>query len=339
MTDPSDQVMELIFGRWRSQTVYTGVELGVFEAVEQRPKHAVEIADQLDLDEENGYRLLRALSSVGLLTEAPDRRFALTDAGELLQRDHPESLRGITLLEEGPTHYAIWKHLGAIVRQGSPNGFEREFGHGFLEHREVDPDYSETFNTAMSSLSQMESGMVAELLDGFDFGAFNRVCDVGGGQGHLICTLVENVPEIDGIVLELPEVVEADEPHWHERLGLTERVEFVAGDFFEEVPTADAYLMKHILHDWPDDECVEILATIRDAAPTGARLFNCEFVVPEPDEPHLSKLYDLHMMVATGGRERTEAEYAELFESADFELDTTHRDAEVPMGVVEARAV
>jgi hypothetical protein len=127
--------------------------------------------------------------------------------------------------------------------------------------------------------------------------------------------------------------------HWHEPMELANRVDFIAGDFFEEVPRADAYLMKHILHDWSDAECVDILSTIREAAPDGATLYNCELVVPGPDEPHLAKLFDIHMMIASTGRERTEEEYADLFEEAGFELVETHEHPEIPMSVVEGQTV
>jgi len=339
MTATVDHVIDLIFGRWRSQTLYAGVELGVFEVVGEYPTHATEIADQLDIDRDNGYRLLRALGSLRLLEETDERRFSVTSAGELLQEDHPKSLRGIALLEEGPTLYAVWAHLPDVVREGGPTGFQREFGRSTFEHREADPEYAQILNDAMTSYSRMESAMVADLLDHIDFSGFDHVCDVGGGYGHLLCTLVQAAPSVEGTVLEVPAVVEDEEQHWHEPVGVSDRVEFVAGDFFEEVPPADAYLLKHILHDWNDSECVEILSTIRESAPDDARLFNCELVVPGPDHPHLAKLMDVHMMVAVGGRERTEEEYAELFEAAGFEHVETHRMEQLPMSVVEARAV
>lgn len=338
MTEATEHVNGIIFGRWRSQTLYTGVELGVFEVVHDNPKHAVEIADQLDIDREQGYRLLRALGSLELLQESSDRRFSITPAGELLQADHPDSLRGLVLLEEGPTHYTVWKHLPDIVREGGPDGFQREFGHSIFDHQEADPEYAQAFNEGMTGHSTMESPMVAGLLDHVDFSGFDRVCDVGGGHGHLLCTLLQDVPRVEGAVLELPPVVDDEDQHWHEPMGLTDRVDFVAGDFFEAVPTADAYLMKHILHDWDDEECVEILSTIREAASDGARLFNCEFVVPGPEQPHFSKIFDVNMMVMTAGRERTGGEYAELFEEAGFEYVETHRTEEIPMAVVEGKA-
>ena len=325
MTSAPAHVTDLIFGRWRSQTLYTGVELGIFEIVSERPKHAVEIADQLDLDRDRSYRLLRALSSLGLLEEIGDKRFVVTAAGELLQEDHPKSLRGVARLEEGPTHYEIWKHLPDIVREGTPDGFHREFGHSFIEHTEADSEYGARFNAGMSSLSKIESGWVATLLDDVELSTFDHVCDVGGGHGHLLCTLLQETEGTTGSVLELSGVVESTDEHWHEPMDLADRVDFIAGDFFEEVPRADG--------------CIEILSTMRDSAPEGASVFNCELVVPGADEPHLGKLFDIHMMVVSSGRERTEAEYGELYDEAGFELVETHDHPEIPMSVVEGRAV
>ncbi len=339
MSDAKAHVTDLIFGRWRSQTLYAGVELGVFDVVGDHPTHAVEIADLLDIDRGYGYRLLRALGSLGLLSETSDRRFSLTPAGELLQEDHPESLQAVALLEEGPTHYAMWKHLPDIVREGGPNGRQREFGYTGLDHLEADPEYAARFHDSMTSLSRMESAWVEVLLSEVGVSGFDHVCDVGGGHGHLLCTLLQDVPDVEGTVLELPSVVDAEDQHWHERMGVSDRVTFVAGDFFEEVPPADAYLLKHILHDWTDEECVEILSTIRESAPVDARLFVCELVVPGPGHSHLAKLMDVHMMVSANGRERTESEYVDLFETADFEHVETHQVEGVPMSAVEALAV
>lgn len=338
MTKAPQHVTDLIFGRWRSQTLYTGVELGIFETVTNHPQHAIEIADQLDLDRDRAYRLCRALASLGLLEESADKRFSLSPPGELLQADHPKSLRGVARLEEGPTHYAIWKHLPDVVRDGNPTGFEREFGHPVFDHLETDPDYADRFNEAMTSLSRIESAWVMALLEDVPIDEFDHICDLGGGHGHLLCSLLQEADGTRGTVLELPGVVDDTDNHWHEPLGVADRVEFVTGDFFESAPSADAYLLKHILHDWSDEECVEILSTAQEAAPTGARVFTCEHIVPGPNEPHIGKLFDIHMMVAADGRERTEDEYAELYERAGFDVVAIHETEEIPMGVVEGGA-
>ncbi len=280
---------------------------------------------------------MRALGSLGLVAEDEAGRFSLTDASHLLTGEHPMSLRDVARLEEGPTHYAVWKHLPEIVQDGGPNGFQREFGHDIFEHREADRDYADRFNASMTSLSRMESAQVKGLLAETDLTRFDRICDVGGGHGQLLCTLLDDAPGVEGTVLELPNVVEADDEHWHHRMGLADRVEFVAGDFFEEVPTADAYLMKHILHDWDDQECLEILSTVRQAAPEGARLFICELVVPGPQTPHLAKIFDVNMMIMSTGRERTVEAYDRLLSKGGWALEETHV-GDAPMSVVEAKA-
>ncbi len=333
--DPVARVMDLIFGRWRSQVLYAGVELDIFEQLEGGSKTADELAEELDLHPDMTYRLMRALASLGLLDEKSDHRFALTESGRVLTEDHPATLRGITRLEEGPTHYRLWKHLPDIVAEGRPNGFQREFGHSGFEHRQENPEYARVFNDAMTSYSKTESTMVLEALEGYDFSRFDHICDVGGGFGHLLCSLLRDHPSVQGTVLEVPGVVEEEDQHWAEPLGVEDRVEFVAGDMFEEVPSADAYLMKHILHDWNDEECVQILDTMGRAAPDNARVFVAEFIVPGQDQPHFSKMFDIHMMVWGTGKERTVEEYTTLFERAGWKFEETWYPPSGMMGVVE----
>lgn len=337
MAQPKANLIELIFGRWRSQVLYTGVELGVFEIIEDRPKHAVEIADQLDVDRDLGYRLFRALGSLGLLEEMADRRFSLTSTGELLREDHPESLRGVVLLEEGPAHYALWTHLPALLREGEQNAFEREFGDaGFVEHREADPEYAAVFDEAMTSFSKMETAWAKEMLDASVFSDAGTVCDVAGGRGYLLSSLLADYPHLEGTVLELPQVVSNEDRLAASEFGVEDRCRYIAGDMFEAVPEAEVYLMKNVLHDWNDDQCTEILSTIREAAPPDSRLFSIERVVPEPDTPHFAKLFDIHMLVATDGRERTTEEFEDLLADAGWEYKETHYPENELMGAIEA---
>lgn len=316
--------------------MYAGVELGVFDVVEDRPKHAVEIADQLEIDPGNGYRLLRALGSLGLLEESADRRFSATPAGELLRADHPRSLRGMVLLEEGPSHYALWTHLPDLVREGEQNAFERELGAAdFVEHRENDPEYARIFNEAMTAYSRMQTAWTREMLSDVDFSTVSQVCDVGGGHGHLLCSLLRAHEHLEGTVLELPDVIADEDQLLAAEMGVADRCSYVAGDMFEAVPSADVYLLKQILHDWSDEECREILSTVREGAPDGARLFVIERLVPGPETPHFAKLFDVHMLVASTGRERTTDEYAALLKDAGWTYVDTHRPEEGPMGAVE----
>ena len=335
MNAVSDQVMDLIFGRWRSQILSAGTELGVFDHLEnRRAKTAETLATELGAAPSLLYRLLRAQAAIGLLEEDGSRGFVLTDKGELLRSDHPQSLRPMARLEEGPQHYALWKHLPAMVRDGKQNAFVREFGRMAFEYALENQDYAERFKQAMTSYSAVQSSWVLEALRGYDFSRIHTFCDVAGGYGHLMCALLLANPGLRGIVLDLPEVVEDVHELWARKLGLQQRCQYVAGDMFEAVPKADAYSLKMILHDWNDAECIEILSNIRKAAAGPARVFIVEHIVPEPDVPHFSKLFDIHMMCWGTGRERTEAEYVRLLERAGWMPSGSYYPTNRQMGVV-----
>src|ERR1041385_9173018 len=274
MNPAADQVMDLIFGRWRSQTLSAGTELGVFDPLDKRTaKSAKTLAAELGADPTLLYRLLRAQAAIGLLEEDASRGFVLTDKGDLLRSDHPQSLKPMARLEEGPQHYALWKDLPAMVRDGSQNAFVREFGRMAFQYARDNRDYAERFKQAMTSYSAVQSSWALEALRGYDFSAIRTFCDVAGGYGHLMCALLLANPSLRGIVLDLPEVVEDRDQLWATKLGLQQRCQYVAGDMFEAVPKADAHSLKMILHDWNDAECVNILSNIRKAATGPARIF------------------------------------------------------------------
>lgn len=327
--------MDLIFGRWRSQTLYAGVSLGIFDALGDEPITAPVVAERLGLDATLAYRLMRALASLELLTEDEARRFSATPAGLLLRADHPQTLRGVTLLEEGPHHYSLWKHLPDMVRSGEQNAFVREFGRMAFEHAAEDEGYAEVFNDAMSSYSSSQTEWALDALRDADFASIQRICDVGGGQGHLLCSLVAARPHLRGTVFDLPAVVENPGVLWAERMGVADRCEYMGGDMFASAPSADAYLMKMILHDWNDEECVRILRNIAEASAPGARLFVVEHIIPDAGTPHFAKLFDIHMMCWGTGRERTADEYATLLRQSGWRFEGTRHPRDGLMGVVE----
>jgi DNA-binding HxlR family transcriptional regulator len=164
-----EKVTDIIFGRWKSQILYAGVKLGVFDVASSEPMSKSEIAKELGVDPTLLYRLLRALASIGLLKENHDHRFSITSMGKLLRGDNPQTLRGIALLEEGPEHYAIWKHLTAMVKDGNQDGFVREFGQRIFEYAAEHPSYAEVFNQAMNSYSANQTRLVLEALEDTTF--------------------------------------------------------------------------------------------------------------------------------------------------------------------------
>jgi O-methyltransferase domain/Dimerisation domain len=335
MSAAQDKVLDLIFGRWRSQILYAGVKLGVFEAVREGTKNAATIAQELGLSAELCYRLLRALGALDLLREEDGRRFSITEAGRYLLSDHPQTLRGVTLLEEGPQHYALWKHLPDMIRDGVQNAFVREFGRMAFEHAIVDSDYARVFDEAMSSYSSSQTTWALQALEGYDFSNVRLLCDVGGGHGHFLCGFLTRHPHLKGTVLERPEVIAGRSQLWADKLGLNERCQYVSGSMFEEVPPADAYMMKLILHDWNDEECVQILRVVHRSATGGARVFVVEHLITVPAVPHFAKLFDIHMMCWGTGRERTFEEYATLLERAGWTYRQTWYPPSRMMGVVE----
>ncbi len=335
MDDAGAKVIDLIFGRWRSQILYAGVKLGVFDALASGPKNAVSVASELDADAGMLYRLMRALGSLDLLKEDNARTFSLTPLGELLHTHHPQTLRGMTLWEEGPLNYSAWKHLPDLIKEGKQEGFVREFGSPLFAYLPQHPSQGEVFNEAMSSYSSADNAWVLEALEHYDFSGISHLCDIGGGHGYTLCNLLAKYPYLYGTVLELPSVVENTEILWADKLGVGDRCTYIAGDMFHEVPPADAYMMKRVMHDWNDAECIQILSNAHRAAPQNGRVFIMEAVVPSPDTPHFSKLFDIHMLVVLTGRERTTEEYAGLLEGAGWKYLQTWYPSSRMLGVIE----
>jgi hypothetical protein len=222
-----------------------------------------------------------------------------------------------------------------MIKDGEQNAFVREFGRMAFDHAKVDRDYALRFDQAMTSYSAAQSVQVLEALHGTDLSGVRMFCDVAGGRGYMTCAMLRAHPHLSGIVLDLPDVVADSDALWARKLGLESRCRYVGGDMFKEVPKADAYGLKMILHDWNDEESVAILESIRRGAAGPARLFIMEHVVPGPDIPHFAKLFDIHMMCWGTGRERTEAEYGELLRRAGWRKVTSHHAPGSVMGVIE----
>ena len=332
-----EKTLDIIFGRWRSQILYAGVKLGIFDCVTSVPKNATYIANELKLDCALTYRLLRALASLGLLRQELNHDFSITTQGELLRKDHPETLRGIILLEESPEHYAIWKHLPDMIIDGKQDAFIREYGQKIFEYADRNPQYAKVFNQAMNSYSRIQTAFVLEALDGYDFSNIHHICDVGGGQGHLLCNLLQKYPHLKGSILELGSVTRNKDLLWASKMGLDERCTYLIGDMFNEVPPADAYIMKMILHDWSDDEWVNILSNIHRSSPNEGKVFIVEHLIPVPEIPHFSKFFDIHMMCVASGRERTIEEYTILLERSGWKHANTFHPRSGLMGVIEGK--
>lgn len=322
---------------WRANILHAAVVLGLFEVVDSDPKPADTIAEDLGTDPEFTYRLLRGLAHYGVMDGDEDRRFRLTDLGKLFEADHPRSVSPVVRFHRSDFQRAIWQHLPAIVTDGGPTGAVMEYGLRGFEYMKQHPELAQAFNETMSVASQLRVPQIIDTLDEYDFSALAHVCDIGGGHGYLLCRFLNEHPHLEGTVLDLPMVVEERDRRWAPKLGVEDRCAYVAGDMFESVPQADGYFMKWVLHDWADDECMDILRTVHENAPTEGRLFVVETLMPPPGETDDTIPSDILMMVGVGGRERTLSEYQKLVARSGWVFTDTWEPKDDGFTVIEAR--
>ena len=311
---PAAALRRLVNGYQVTQAIHVAAVLGLADLVADGPRPSDDLAAATGTHPEALYRLLRALASVGLFREEAERRFALTDLGAGLRADAPASLAGWAAFVGDPYHWQAWGALLHSVRTGE-NAFRHVHGTDPWTFRARDPERSARFDRAMTSLSRQVTDAV---LAAYDFGRFGTVVDVGGGTGAFLAAVLARHPTLRGVLFDQPHVVAGAGPLLA-AAGVADRCEVVAGSFFEAVPGGgDAYVLKAILHDWEDADCVRILRACRRAMADGAALLVVERELGPPNEHPDAKFSDLNMLVAPGGRERTPAQYAALFEAAGF---------------------
>ena len=333
---PAEDVAKLrgiITQYFSSRALYAAAALDVAAALAGGAKGIDELAVAVGAHAPSLYRLLRVLAASGIFREEDGRRFSNTLLSELLRADVPGSLRDLVLLFGDETSWRSWEDILHAVRTGEAP-FEHVYGEKFFDYLQDHHDTAAMFDRAMASASSTTNAAVVEA---YDFSGFGVVMDVAGGTGSALCSILKATPDLRGIVFDLPHVAQRAR-EFIAAQGLTERCEFAGGSFFEAVPPgAGAYFMKHILHDWGDAECGEILGACRKAMSGEARLLICERIVPPGNEPSSAKLIDLHMMMTNhGGKERTEQEYRELLAVAGFELQRVVPTG-TPWSVIEAR--
>jgi SAM-dependent methyltransferase len=299
----------MVNGYQVSHALSVAASLGLSDLLADGPRTAAELAASAGAHEPTLRRLLRALATVGVYELRDDGRYALTELGATLRSDVPGSVAGWAQFVGRPSYVQAWGALEQSVRTGG-NAFASVHGTSIWQYRAARPAEQAVFDRAMASLSAPVVDAVARA---YDFGRFGTVVDVGGGRGHQLAAILARHPGVRGVLFDQPEaLVEA---------ALGEGVRVVGGDFFAAVPEGgDAYLLKAVLHDWPDDESVAILRSCRRAmAPTGVVLIVEQLLDLAPD-PVRTAFSDLNMLVAPGGRERELAEYGSLFTAAGFSL-------------------
>jgi hypothetical protein len=314
-----NRVAGLVFGFFPAQVVHTLAGLGVPDALGTGSLDLDALATRTGTHPDALARLLRAAAGLDLVDRTSDGAYSLTEAGQLLRTGTPGAIGNLAQLFCGDAVWRSWGELGWSVRTGEPS-FEKLTGRSAFAYMADDQDLNAVFTEAMAEGTRMAvPGIVAAC----DLTGVGTLVDVGGGNGTLLAGFLDAHPHLRGILFDTPAGATAT--------VVGERCEIVTGDFFQAVPTADAHVVKSVVHDWDDERSVAILTRVREAMPAHGVLLLVEPVLREDPallaEQRMLLMSDLNMLVCTGGRERTEAEFAALLTAAGLRLtDVTEAD-------------
>lgn len=321
----------LITGYWTTQAVYVAAKLGVADRLVSGPRTADDLAQEVNVHGPSLYRLLRALASLGLFAADETGRFRLTPLGESLRSDVPGSQRALAIMS-GKEQYHAWGSLLYSVQTGK-TAFDKLYGMPVFEFLSRNEEQAKVFDAAMVGIHGRET---AAMTDAYDFSGVTVLADIGGGNGSLLISVLKKHPTMRGILYDLPGVVGRAKANF-QTAGVADRCQAIGGDFFASVPAgADAYLMRHIIHDWDDERATTILRNVHRVLPANGRLLVIEGIIPSGNDPSFGKLLDLTMLVIPGGKERTKEEYRELFSGAGFDL-TRIVPTNAEVSVIEGR--
>lgn len=310
---PHAQIMQFILSKWISKPIYAIAELGITDMLSDGPKSIDELAQMSRTHAPSLYRVLRALASLGIFFETRNRCFELTPMAECLKT---KAMRSIALMFHSDWHDKAWASLLDSVKTGK-TAFEEAHGMPIFDWFKENPQAVKIYNEA-NAIKAMTSHRA--IIDTYDFSGINMLTDVGGGNGALMAEILTANPAMKGVIADLPSVVKGAK-EFIQTQNLETRCKVIDCDFFKEIPAgSDAYLMSHIVHDWNDEQCQTILRNCHTAMKPNSKLLVVEAVIPPGNEFSIAKLLDLEVFVMGGGRERTEAEFQDLFESSGFKL-------------------
>jgi hypothetical protein len=308
-------ILQIMNGGYVAGAVACLAQLGIPDLVDDAPKSAEELARQIGADPQALYRLMRATASVGVLSEGPDGKFSQTAMSTTLRSNATPGLRSFAIMGGREWHGRGWSHLDYCVRTGK-QALDKIYGTHVFEFLKQHPEEGRIFHSAMTELSMIDSPAVVEA---YNFEGIHSIVDVAGGHGLLLATILERNPHLRGTLYEAPHVVEtaANGP----LKPLLERCTLASGDMFASVPAgADVYIMKHIIHDWSDDLCIQLLRACRKGVNAGGRLLVVDSVIQPGNDFSPGKFLDLQMLIFPGGCERTEKQFRDLFAKAGWRL-------------------
>jgi hypothetical protein len=324
---PFDTIAKIAGGACLPRSLHAVADLGVADALDDEPRTPSDLAAVVGAHPDALARVLRLLSAYGVF-EVDGDKVRHSAASRLLRSDHPHSMRAFARMFGLDFNWNAYSEFGHSVRTGQPATIKTS-PRGFWAWIQENPEAGQIFNEAMVSKAQAH---VSAVVAAYDFSRFGTIADIGGGRGHLLQAVLVAGRSARGVLFDLPNVIR------EAAAAASDRLKLQAGDFFKDhLPAADAYMLMEVIHDWADEESLAILKAIRRAAKAGATLVIIEQLVPDDNEPHWSKMLDIHMLTLLGGKQRTAKEYGDLLRRAGFELlreHPTHSD----VSIMEARA-
>lgn len=329
---PQLSLIEMLSGYWVTAAISTAANLNIAEALADGPKSAHDLSKELSLSQPSLERLLDALTSVGVFNETDDGAYTLSPMGECLREDSPTSLKSFALLAGRPSRWMAWTNLAHSVRSGN-SSFRDMSRQSYFDYLRTHPDEGAVFQKAMAALS---SQAAPSLVSSYDFSAFRRIVDIGGGSGAFLIAILDKYPSATGLCFDVDDVIlEAVNNVFDE--GLLERLEFAGGNFFHTVPIGgDLYILKNVLHDWNNEEAKKILSNIRRSIDPIGKLLIIEAIISDGDEDAFAHFMDLEMLVLTeGGHERRSEDFLLLLKETGFALKHVYETA-LPFSILEA---
>jgi hypothetical protein len=328
---PPEFMLNLTIGHWVARLVHVAAKLKLADLLKKGPRTVEDLAAAAGVQPAMLYRILRALASVGVFAETKNRRFKLTPLAATLRTDVPASMHGWAIMINDNWQWDAWKELLHGAKTGEVP-FLKAHGIPLFEYFEQHHEDLQVFGESMTSISRTENPTVPAA---YKFSGIGTLVDIGGGHGSLLATILKANPKLKGLLYDQPSVIaRAEKDHHVTAKGIKERCRLESGNFFEAVPKGgDAYIMKYILHDWSDQECVRILRNCRDAMNEKGKVLVVDTVIAPGNDPAWGKLLDIQMLII-GGRERTKKEFATMFAEAGLKL-TRVVPTKGPLSIVE----
>lgn len=312
---PQAVLLDMLCGMMKTQAIHEAARLRIADLVKDGPRSTTDLAAVTGTDKTSLYRLLSTLASLDIFAEVQPDYFGQTPLSHLLRPDVLGSMYDVTLIHGEQWQWHPWEAFSYSIQTGK-TAFDHLFGEDLWHYFASHPDMGAQFSKAMRGFSEQVDLPIAM---GYDFSSLHTLVDIGGGYGSQLTAILRANPSLHGVLFDLPHVIEAARAHI-EASDIADRCTMVAGNVFEGVPSADAYIMKQIIQDWDDNQCIHILSNCRQAMKPGGRVLVAEQVLLPGKHMSTSKLIDLQLMVVLSGRERYEAQFHTLFEAAGLRL-------------------